>query len=77
MRQLILGLALGIVIGLTCTGCSLAKAFISAEPMQVVLTERGHIQTTKVKTEEGTYRIFTIESTDGKGGVGISAIRIE
>ena len=77
MRQLILGLALGIVIGLTCTGCSLAKAFISAEPMQVVLTERGHITTTKVKTEEGTYRIFTIENTNGNGGVGISAVRIE
>ncbi|MGN0018423.1 MAG: hypothetical protein ACI37S_05210 [Candidatus Gastranaerophilaceae bacterium] len=77
MRQLILGLALGIVIGLTCTGCSLAKAFISAEPMQVVLTERGHITTTKVKTEEGTYRIFTIENTNGNGGVGISAVRVE
>jgi len=77
MKQLILGLALGIVIGLTCTGCSLAKAFISAEPMQVVLTERGHITTTKVKTEEGTYRIFTIENTNGNGGVGISAVRVE
>lgn len=77
MRQLILGLALGIVIGLTCTGCSLAKAFISTEPMQVVLTEKGHITTTKVKTEEGTYRIFTIENTNGNGGVGISAIKIE
>lgn len=76
MRQLILGLALGIVIGLTCTGCSLAKAFISAEPMQVVLTERGHITTTKVKTEEGTYRIFTIENTNGNGGVGISAVKL-
>ena len=77
MKQLILGLTIGLAVGLTCAGCSVAKAFISAEPMQVVLTERGHIQTTKVKTEEGTYRIFTIESTDGKGGVGISAIRIE
>ena len=77
MRQLILGLALGIVIGLTCTGCSLAKAFISAEPMQVVLTERGHITTTKVKTEEGTYRIFTIENTNGNGGVGITAVKIK
>ena len=76
MRQLILGLAVGIVIGLTCTGCSLAKAFISAEPMQVVLTERGHITTTKVKTEEGTYRIFTIENTNGNGGVGISAVKL-
>lgn len=77
MRQLILGLALGIVIGLTCTGCSIAKEFITTEPMQVVLTERGHITTTKVKTEEGTYRIFTIEKTNGNGGVGISAIKIE
>lgn len=77
MRQLILGLALGTVIGLTCTGCSLAKAFISAEPMQVILTERGHIQTTKVKTGEGIYRIFTIENTNGNGGVGISAVRVE
>lgn len=77
MKQLILGLALGIVIGLTCTGCSIAKEFITAEPMQVVLTERGHITTTKVKTEEGTYRIFTIENTNGNGGVGISAIKIE
>ena len=77
MRQLILGLALGIAIGLTCTGCSLAKAFISAEPMQVILTERGHITTTKVKTEEGTYRIFTIENTNGNGGVGISAVEIK
>lgn len=77
MRQLILGLALGIVIGLTCAGCSIAKEFITTEPMQVVLTERGHITTTKVKTEEGTYRIFTIENTNGNGGVGISAIKIE
>ena len=77
MRQLILGLALGIVIGLTCTGCSIAKEFITTEPMQVVLTERGHITTTKFKTEEGIYRIFTIENTNGNGGVGISAIKIE
>ena len=77
MRQLILGLALGIVIGLTCAGCSIAKEFITTEPMQVVLTERGHITTTKVKTEEGTYRIFTIENTNGNGGVGISAVRVE
>ncbi len=76
MRQLILGLALGIVIGLTCTGCSIAKEFITTEPMQVVLTERGHITTTKVKTEEGTYRIFTIENTNGNGGVGISAVKL-
>jgi transcriptional regulator CtsR len=55
----------------------MAKGIITAEPMQVVLTERNHVTTTRVTTEEGTYRIFTIESTDGKGGVGISAIKIK
>ena len=28
-------------------------------------------------TDDGTYRIFMIESTDGKGGVGISAVKIK
>lgn len=77
MRQLILGLALGIVIGLTCTGCSIAKAFITAEPLQVVMTDRNHVTTTKVTTEEGTYRIFMAENTNGNGGIGISAIKIK
>lgn len=78
MRQLILGLALGIVIGLTCTGCSLAKAFISAEPMQVVMTDRNHVTTTTVTLSEGTYRIFMAENTNGNnGGIGISAIKIK
>ena len=75
MKQLI-GLTLGFVIGLTCAGC-VAQAYLTAEPMQVVMTDRGHINTTKVTTEEGTYRIFTIENTNGNGGVGISAIKIE
>lgn len=77
MKNLIIGLVLGLAVGLTCTACSMAKGIITAEPMQVVLTERNHVTTTKVTTEEGTYRIFTIESTDGKGGVGISAVRIK
>ena len=77
MKQLIIGLTLGIVIGLACTGCSIAKAFISAEPSQVVMTDRNHVTTTKVTTEEGTYRIFMAESTEGKGGVGITAIKIK
>ena len=55
----------------------MTQAYLTAEPMQVVMTDRGHINTTKVTTEEGTYRIFTMESTDGKGGVGISAIKIK
>ena len=77
MKQLIIGLTLGLAVGLTCAGCSVAKAYLTAEPMQVVMTDRGHINTTKVTTEEGTYRIFMIESTDGKGGTGISAIKIK
>ena len=76
MKQLIVGLAIGLAVGLTCAGCSRAKAHLTAEPMQIVLTERNHVMTTKVTTEEGTYRIFTIESTDGKGGVGISAVKL-
>jgi transcriptional regulator CtsR len=77
MKQLIIGLTIGLAVGLTCTACSIAKGIITAEPMQVVLTERNNVTTTKVTTEEGTYRIFTIESTDGKGGVGISAVKIK
>ena len=77
MKQLAFGLTLGIIIGLACTGCSMAKAFLTAEPSQVVMTDRNHVTTTKVTTEEGTYRIFMTESTDGKGGVGITAIKIK
>lgn len=77
MKQLLLGLSIGVVIGLTCTACSCAKNFITPESMQVVLTGRNYVTTTKVTTEEGTYRIFMAESTDDKGGVGISAIKIK
>lgn len=77
MKNLIIGLSIGLAVGLTCTACSVAKGMIAAEPMQVVLTERNHVTTTKVTTEDGTYRIFTIENTDGKGGVGISAVKIK
>lgn len=78
MKHLIIGFGMGIVIGLTCTTCSVAKGFINAEPLQVVQTERNHVTTTKVTTEEGTYRIFMAESTNSNnGGVGISAIKIK
>ena len=46
MKQLILGLSIGLAIGLTLTGCSLAKGFITAEPLQVVMTDRNHVTTT-------------------------------
>ncbi len=78
MKNLIIGLFSGLIIGLTCTACSALKdMMITAEPMQVVMTERNHVTTTKVTTEEGTYRIFTIENTDGTGGVGITAVKIK
>lgn len=77
MKQLIIGLCIGLAVGLTCTGCSIAKAFITAEPLQVVMTDRNHVTTTKVTTEEGTYRIFMAENTNGNGGIGINAIKIK
>ena len=77
MKQLLIGLGIGLAIGLTCTGCSIGKAFITAEPLQVVMTDRNHVTTTKVTTEEGTYRIFMAENTNGNGGIGISVIKIK
>ena len=78
MKQLILGLGIGLAVGLTCTACSIAKGFITAEPLQTIMTERNHVTTTKVTTEEGTYRIFMVENTNGNnGGIGISAIKIK
>lgn len=76
MKQLILGLSIGLAIGLTCTACTLALPIIKAEPLTIVLTDRNFVQTTKVTTEEGTYRIFTIEGNN-KNGVGITAIKIK
>ena len=78
MKQLILGLSIGLAIGLTLTGCSIAKGFITAEPLQVVMTDRNHVTTTTVTLPEGTYRIFMAENTNGNnGGIGISAIKIK
>ena len=77
MKQLIIGLSVGLAIGLACSSYSIAKTYLNAEPFQVILTERNFVNTTKVTTDDGTYRIFTIESTDGKGGIGITAIKIK
>ena len=76
MKQLVIGLSIGFAIGLTCTACSLALPTIKAEPSTVVLTDRNFVQTTKVTTDEGTYRIFTIEGNN-RNGVGITAIKIK
>ena len=78
MKQLIIGLFAGLIIGIVCAGCSVVEAqFIKTEPVQIVLTDRNHVTTTKVTTEEGTYRIFMAESADGNGGLGISAVKIK
>ena len=78
MKELLIGLGIGLAVGLTCTGCSIAKAMIKTQPLQVVLTDRNHVTTTKVNTEEGTYRIFMVENTNGdSGGLGITAIKIK
>ena len=78
MKQLMIGLCIGLAVGLTCTGCSIAKAMITTEPLQVVLTDRNHVTTTTATLPEGTYRIFIAENTNGNnGGIGISAIKIK
>jgi hypothetical protein len=77
MKQLLIGLSIGLLIGLTCAACSVAKEYIKAEPMTTVLTERNFVNTMKVTTEEGVYRIFTIENRNNGGGVGITAVKIK
>ena len=76
MKQLLIGLAIGVLGGLTCTGCSIAKVFLTAEPFQIVMTDRNFVNTTKITTEEGVYRIFMIERTNGDGP-GITAVKIK
>ena len=73
MKQLFIGLIIG--VGIACTSCC-AIDYIKTLPVQVVLTDRNHVTTTTVTTEEGVYRIFMLERTDG-GGAGISAIKIK
>ena len=73
MKQLFIGIA----IGLTCSACCFSYDFIKSTPMKLVMTERNFITTTTVTTEEGTYRIFTIEGTLEKAGVGITAVKIK
>ena len=78
MKHLVLGICIGLVLGLTCTACAVAKGFLSAEPLTPILTERNYVNTTKVTTEEGTYRIFMIENRNAQfGGVGITAVKIK
>ena len=77
MKHLIIGLAIGLTLGLVCSAYAITKRTINAEPFTLIMSERNFINTTKVTTEDGTYRIFTIEGTDKQGGVGITAVKIE
>lgn len=74
MKQLFLGIVIG--IGLICSSCCFAQDFIKASPMKIILTDRNFVNTALITTEDGVYRIFTIEGTNG-GGVGISAVKIK
>lgn len=69
-------LILGIIIGLTCTACCIAKDQSYINHMKVILTDKNYIYTTTVNTEEGTYRIFTVENKNGNTN-GITAIKIK
>ncbi|MCI5911730.1 MAG: hypothetical protein MRZ46_08830 [Oscillospiraceae bacterium] len=73
MKQLFTGLLAG--IGIACTSCC-AVDYIKTMPVQVVLTDRNHVTTTTVTTEEGIYRIFMLERTND-GGAGIAAVKIK
>ncbi len=74
MKNTIVGLILGLVVGLTCVGC-VAEGQLTLHHMSMVNTDRNSIYTTQVTTEEGTYRIFTYEGQNGGGG--ITAVKIK
>lgn len=71
MRNLVIGLAIGLMFSTYC----IAKEHIVINPMQTIHTDRNFIYTTKVTTDEGTYRIFTFEGQNGSGG--ITAVKIK
>ena len=73
MKELCAGMLIG--IGIACSSCC-AIDYIKTTPMKVVFTDKNHVMTTTVTTEEGVYRIFTIEKTVGDG-VGITAVKIK
>ena len=73
MKQLFIGLLFG--IGIACSSCC-ALDYIKTEPVKVVMTDRNHVTTTTVTTEEGVYRIFMLERTNADGA-GITAVKIK
>lgn len=71
-KKMILGIAIGIL--LNCLIVSAAEKIV-VNPLQTVATPNDlqTIQTTKITTPEGTYRIFLF---DGYKKGGITAVRI-
>lgn len=73
MNKLIIGLITGLIF---CTPLFAKNIINSFEHI-----DRHHnfnISTTKITTEEGTYRIFMADEQNGYGkGVGITAVKIK
>ncbi len=71
-------LILGLILGITISAPILAKTIIN--PIEFITTSYDgfRLTTTKITTEEGTYRIFMLEEQNGYGkGAGITAIKIK
>ena len=73
MNKLIIGLMLGLIISTPIV----AKTIIN--PIDTIDYYQGfHIATTKITTDEGTYRIFIGCDQNGYGkGIGITAVKIK
>ena len=73
MNKLIIGITLGLLISTPL----FAKNIIN--PFERIDRHNGfNISTTKITTEEGTYRIFMADEQNGYGkGVGITAVKIK
>ena len=67
----------GVIVGIALTTPILAKTIIN--PIELVDTYDGfRISTTKITTDEGTYRIFIGCDQNGYGkGIGITAVKIK
>lgn len=71
MKNIILGLLVGLIIGLPIS--AYAKTIVN--PIERVgAISTGSLYTTKVTTEEGTYRIFVYNSGYG---TGITTVKIK
>lgn len=67
----------GVIVGIALTAPILAKTIIN--PVETIDIYNGfRIATTKITTDEGTYRIFIGCDQNGYGkGIGITAVKIK